>query len=117
MHYSWLFKKKSKGDFWIDGSFKFRSDYLLELAEIVQTKKHKPTIKIAIFNEDKRTIDIPKYNFADEVLSLIHNPHVMTKENIIPRYDVTTGKSDDGHFWDFSSLDSPCTVPRSIDPN
>ena len=96
---------------------KQRSDFISELAEIVQTKKHKPTIKIAISHKDNCNINVPKYNFSNKVLSLIHNPHIMTKETIIPRYNVSTGKSDDGHFWDFSSLDSPCTVPRPIDPN
>ena len=42
---------------------------------------------------DGHTLYVPVYSPMTELLSLIHNPVVMAKENLISGYGVLTGKS------------------------
>ena len=50
-------------------------------------------------------------------MSLMHNPNIMTPENIINGYDMFTGKSIEGEFWVKASLRSedPKSIPIPVD--
>ena len=64
-------------------------------------------------------MSVPVYSPVTELLSLLHDPIVMAKENLIPGYDVLTGKSAAGEFWDPTTLsnDNLNTIPVPNNPH
>ena len=47
---------------------------------------------------DERTMSVPVYSPVTELLSLLNDPVVMAKANLILGYDFLTGKSAAGEF-------------------
>ena len=67
------------GDFWICRTFQGREPFLNNLAKKVGTNGHRPHICRMISNYDGRTMSVPVYSSMTELLSLLHDPVVMSK--------------------------------------
>ena len=83
-----------------------REQLLGELARQHGTENRRATLETMSFGGDARLLTVPRFSFVDEVLSLLHDPHLMKEENFVRGYDILTGKSKDGKdFWMKSSID------------
>ena len=92
-------KSKDLGyDFWTESSFKSRNSLINYLAEEGGTSGHKAQIHKVWCDYDGRELSVPVFSFTNEIMSLMHNPNIMTTENIIDGYDMFTGKSTKGEF-------------------
>ena len=70
----------------------------------VGTTGHRPHIYRVLSDYDGHIMSVPVYSPVTELLSLLDDPVVTAKENLIPGYDVPTGKSAAGEFWDPTTL-------------
>ena len=114
LHYS---KKYVHGNIWTECRFDSRKKFLRRISKTFGTEGHYPIHKVTKFDYDGRQASIPTYSFATEVLSLLHDPSIMDKDNIIPGYDIFSGLVNGSQYWDPSSLKDHNTQPVPIDPN
>ena len=117
-HYSMVSKANNLGyDFWTESSFKSRNSLVNYLSEEVGTSGHKAQIHKVHCDYDGRDVSVPVFSFTNEVMSLLHNPDIMKPENIIDGYDMFTGTSIEGEFWEKDSLmnDDPKSIPIPVD--
>jgi hypothetical protein len=117
-HYSLVANASGWGqDFWVQSNFKKKDTLVSHLSEVFDTAKHCPHLKQVICDFDWRKIDVPVFFFVAQVMSLLHDPTVMSSENIIKGYDVLTVNSCAGKFWKHCSLSdmNPQAVPVPYD--
>ena len=98
LHYS---KKDKKRNIWTECEIMTRKPLITELKKIFETKKHEPIPKQVVFAYDGRSATIPTFSFLTEAMSLLHDPTTMSPDNIIPGYDIYSGKTGE-LFWDDS---------------
>ena len=113
VHYS---LKVPNGNIWTDYKIETRKKFIKTLQKTFDTGKHSPTLKELTFDYDGRSATIPTFSFTTEVMSLLHDPSVMTETNIIRGYDIFTGKCG-SWFWNESCSSDPNSYPTPVDPH
>lgn len=94
-----------KSNLFQDAQWLTREQLISRMAEEHGTKDRKPTLQTLSFRDNERLLTVPKFSFLKEVMSLLHDPHLMKDENFVPGYDITTGKSHDGaDFWKHNTI-------------
>ena len=91
--------------------------FLSRLSKLFGTEHHSPTHKQVTFDYDGRKATIPTYSFRHEVMSLLHDPSIMSKQNIVAGYDIFTGLVDGSQFWKPNSSTTSQYIPDPVDPS
>ena len=112
LHYS---NKIHGGGIWTQFPIEYRKTFIRHLSRTFDTEKHYPSRNEITFSFDKRRVNIPTFSFRTEALSLLHDPTVMSKDNIIENYDIFSGKCGE-NFWEPNSIHSPDAIPQPVDP-
>ena len=105
------------GNLWTEHPIDSSEKFIITISSLLKTKHHKPSICEVVGNFDKRKMTIPTFSFINEVMSLLHNDHVMSKVNKMHGYNTTTGKTNGHVFWHPESLQhlDSSAVPTPID--
>ena len=80
---------------WKNSTLHSRKALLTSVEKLVHAEDMKPRDVDVKLCPTGTTISVPVFDFTSMLLSLIHDPHCMKKENVIPNYDLFTGKSTD----------------------
>ena len=112
-----LLEKNSKVNFWLESPIERRKKFLSRLSKLFGTEHHSPTHKQVTFDYDGRKATIPTYSFRHEVMSLLHDPSIMSKQNIVAGYDIFTGLVDGSQFWKPNSNTTSQYIPEPVDPS
>jgi len=117
--FDWIktYSKASPGIF-EENEFSSRERFIDHLATRFHTNKRRPQQINLKMPRDDRIISLPKFDFVQEVLSLLHDSDLMRPENFVEGYDVYTGTSLDGYdFWFSDSIkeDEMFSVPTPRD--
>ena len=106
---------------WTENKFLHRKELLTSLSETFDTKRRQPTFVPVDLGDDDlpRVVDVPKFPFVDELLSLLHDKEVMDPDNIVEGYNLFTGLVDGKEFWVHNSIDEAdlLAIPTPRDPD
>jgi len=80
---------------WKNSTLVNRKSLVSSVEKLVHAEDMKPTEVDVKLCPTGTSISVPVFDFTSMLLSIIHDPHCMKKENIIPNYDLFTGKSTD----------------------
>jgi hypothetical protein len=94
-----------------------REGLLNKLSKMYGVSNRKPKLREMTYNN--RIITIPIFPFAHELLSLLNDPELMKEQNIVPGYDIFTGKingNTDTWFDDTIHENDMLSIPTPTDP-
>ena len=122
--FDWIkaYSKESPGLF-EQNEFSSRERFIDYLANRFHTNSRRPRQINLKMPRDDRIISLPKFDFVQELLSLLHDSDLMRPENFVEGYDVYTGRSLDGcDFWindsikedDMFAVPSPTNAEKVI---
>lgn len=106
---------------WTTSKFLHRKKLLEHLGKTYKTKDRQPSIIPVPLDdgEHPRKVDLPRFPFVLELLSLLHNNDVMKPSNIVEGYDIFTGLVDGDDFWVHDTIEEEdlLAVPTPKNPD
>ena len=105
---------------WTESKFLTRPQLMNTLATTFNTvdrQPHFPTVPLGAV-PGERDVNVVRFPFEQELLSLLENKQVLAPENIVDDYDLLTGRFGQGEVWVHESIreDDLLHVPTPRDP-